>query len=104
MKCAVAIVLALFGVATAVPVPSSLGWGVGPVLLPSAVSVSSSVINHGISLPVVKPIISAPIITAPIIRTPIIAAPVIRSPIISPLGLTGLGLGGLGGLGHGWHG
>ncbi|XP_061723799.1 uncharacterized protein LOC133530014 [Cydia pomonella] len=100
MKCAVAIVLALFGVVTAVPVGSpSLGWGLGPVLLPSAVSYSSSVINHGVSLPVVKPIITAPIITSPIIRTPIISAPVIRSPIIAPLSLTGLGLGG-----HGWHG
>ncbi|KAI8433044.1 hypothetical protein MSG28_013904 [Choristoneura fumiferana] len=103
--CKVAIVLALVGAVAANPV----SWGgLGSVVIPGGgVSLSSSIINHGLSIPVVKPIISAPIITAPIIRTPIIPAPVIRAPVITSLGWGGLGwggLGGLGGLGYGWGG
>ncbi|XP_041976885.1 transmembrane protease serine 11E-like [Aricia agestis] len=72
----VAIVLALIGLALAHP----SGYGISlaqPLVLPSAVSVSSSIINHGYSIPRIT---SIPIIT-PIIK-PIIATPIIK-PIIS---------------------
>ncbi|XP_041972418.1 uncharacterized protein LOC121728323 [Aricia agestis] len=95
MKCAVAIVLALIGLALAHP----SGYGISlaqPLVLPSAVSVSSSIINHGYSIPritsipIITPIIK-PIIATPIIK-PIISVPIIKTPLISTLGLGGLGL------------
>ncbi|KAI5641206.1 hypothetical protein NE865_06470 [Phthorimaea operculella] len=72
MKCAVAVVLALIGMAMANPVPSLGHYAIAsPLLLPSAVSVQSSVVNHGITLPklVVAPVLHAPLIHAPLLPT-----------------------------------
>ncbi|CAB3244903.1 unnamed protein product [Arctia plantaginis] len=71
MKCAVALVLALIGMVVANPVPP-LGLELASPILPPV----STVINHGVTIPVVtapvvRHIVAAPIVTAPIIRTPI---------------------------------
>ncbi|XP_046973539.1 uncharacterized protein LOC124540137 [Vanessa cardui] len=95
MKCAVAIVLALIGMSLAHPAPSGLGGlAYSPLLLPSAVEYRSSVINHGVTLPRVTPIIK------PIILTPIkpIIEPIIKTQIITPVIKSYWG-----GLGYGLH-
>ncbi|KAG7301112.1 hypothetical protein JYU34_015517 [Plutella xylostella] len=102
MKFAV-VVLALLGVACASPInPWGYGYGASIISVPSAVSVQSSVVNHGLSLPVVSKVV-VPIVrpVVPVIKT---VVPIVKTvvPVVSPLSY-GLGYG-LGGLGYGYGG
>ncbi|KAF9405367.1 hypothetical protein HW555_013870, partial [Spodoptera exigua] len=65
----VALVLALIGMVVANPVPP-LGLGLAsPVLLPSY-SVSSSLINHGVTIPVVSAPVVRHVVSAPLSPLP----------------------------------